>query len=100
MIIFNITCHIEKAIDNDFITWVSQVLAPQISNSDFVNEVVFLRLITEIDENAMAYTFQIHFKNMVYYNQFQIEEEFKVISKIQNQFSGKIFTFTSLLEKV
>ena len=100
MIIFNITCHIERGINQRFIDWIKQEFVPQIEISDFVAEVQFLKLVTEFDDNAFAYTLQIHFKEMVYFNQFQLEEEDKIFAIIQNQFAGKIFTFTSLLEHV
>lgn len=100
MILFNITCHIEKSINPMFKEWVLITLLPKINGVDFVNNANFLKLLTEIDDQTFTYSIQISFDAMPYYAQFQLENETVFLEEIQQKFTGKIFTFTTVLEKV
>ena len=100
MILFNITCHIEKIINLEFKDWVISSYLPKINEVDFVNNTTFLKLLTEIDDQTFTYSIQISFEAMQYYTQFQLENETKFLEEIQQKFNEKIFTFTTLLEKM
>lgn len=100
MILFNITCHIEKSINPVFKEWIKSVYLPKLSDNGFVSNATFLKLLTEIDDQTFTYSIQIAFVAMPFYSQFQLENEDVFLQEIQEKFTGKIFTFTTLLEMV
>jgi hypothetical protein len=100
MILFNVTCHIEKSINPVFKDWIKSVYLPKLSESGFVSNAILLKLLTEIDDQTFTYSIQIEFDSMPYYSQFQLENEQIFLDEIQQQFVGKIFTFATLLEKI
>jgi Domain of unknown function (DUF4286) len=100
MILFNVTCHIEKSINPAFQDWIKSIYLPKLSENGFVSNATFLKLLTEIDDQTFTYSIQIVFEAMPYYAQFQLENEQFFLEEIQQKFVGKIFTFTTLLEKI
>ncbi len=100
MILFNLTCHIEKSIDKSFRMWTKEYYLPKLMDSNFLDDALLLKLLTEIDDQTYTYSIQMKFKSMIYYEQFQIELEDILLNEIQQNFEGKIFTFTTLLESV
>lgn len=100
MIVYNITCHIEKSINTTFISWIKEEFHAKLKTSPFITDNSFLKLITEIDDQSFTYSIQITFESWPYYQQFQVEEETLFLGIIQKKFEGKIFTFTTLLEKI
>jgi Domain of unknown function (DUF4286) len=100
MIVFNITCHIEKNIKLDFVNWLKTEFSTNLNASSFIFENTLLKLLTEIDDQTFTYSIQLSFENWLYYQQFQLEEEGRLLLLLQKKFEGKIFTFTTVLEKV
>lgn len=100
MILFNITCHIEKSINKPFIDWIKINYLPKLSDCNFVSNATFLKLLTEIDDQTFTYSIQIVFEALPYYSQFQLENEENFLQEIQQKFTSKIFIFTTLLEKL
>ncbi|MES2797720.1 MAG: DUF4286 family protein [Bacteroidota bacterium] len=100
MILFNVTCHIEKGIDADFLFYLKDHFQAQLRKSNFISDSIFLRLLTEVDDHSFTYSIQLRFENILLYQQFQLEEEELLLEEIQMKFVGKIFTFTTLLETI
>ena len=99
MILFNITCHIENNIERQFTKWITEDFLLRIKSNAFVFNAHFFRLLTEIDDQAKSFSFQIIFESMPNYNQFQLEFEDRFVAELQDKFHNKIFTFTTLLEE-
>jgi hypothetical protein len=100
LILYNLTCHIERSIDPTFKVWVKDYFLPQLLATNFLEDAFLLKLLTEIDDQTNTYSIQIKFKSIVYYQQFQLEIEENILNEIQGKFIGKIFTFSTLLEAV
>jgi hypothetical protein len=100
MIIFNITCHIERSIKLPFVAFAKQIVLDGSILGNLFQEAIFLRLLTEIDDQTYTYTIQLKFDNLTNYQQFQFEKEDQFLEILQKEFSGKIYTFTTLLEAV
>jgi hypothetical protein len=98
MIIFNITCHIDRKINQAFVDYVKEIISSAKANDNYYKNIDLLKLLTEIDDQTHTYTLQLNFENKVYYNQFQIEHEEAFLKTLQAKFVGQIFTFTTLLE--
>lgn len=100
MIIFNITCHIERSIKQNFELFYKNSISQNQNIQSFYSEITLLKLLTEIDDQTHTYTIQLKFDNMPYYQQFMVEEEELFLGFLQKEFAGKIFTFTTLLQIV
>ncbi len=99
MIIFNITCHIEKGIQLSFVEFFQKKLKNFAENPLHI-EILLLKLLTEIDDQTHTYSIQLKFENRIYFQQFQHEAEVSYLNLLQNEFQGKIFTFTTVLETI
>ena len=91
---------IENSSSILFENWVKNSYLPYIKLNSFIKNVYLLELMTEIDDRAKSYSIQMVFESIVYYNQFLLENEEEFVTKIQNQFIGKIFTFSTLLKEI
>lgn len=100
MIIFNITCHIEQSISQKFEIFYENLITKNQFGESFFSEITLLKLLTEIDDNTHTYSIQLKFEGMPYYQQFMVEKEDHLLAQLQNEFIGKIFTFTTLLQAI
>jgi Domain of unknown function (DUF4286) len=100
MILYNITCHIEKNTSSQFTKWVSETFLNKLELNDFVLKAHLFELLIDIDDLAKSYSIQIIFDQMPQYLQFQLENEKTFLEEIKKQFEGKIFTFATLLKQV
>ncbi len=100
MIIFNITCHIERSEESAFFEYFKTEYILFLRNNPWLNKIDLYKLATKIDDNTVTYSIKLSFPSRINFQQFQIEDEFLYLQKLQRKFEGKIFTFCTELLKV
>ena len=100
MILYNITYSVEKEIENQWLDWIKTEYVAEIVQTGLVVEHNILKLLTEIDNGGVTYSFQCWFKTMAECEAYQIQFADDIQDKHYQRFKGKFVEFNTLLEKV
>ncbi|MFC0183073.1 protein of unknown function [Pseudarcicella hirudinis] len=100
MLLYNITYSIDENIHTQFIEWMKENHLKEVSAISFLQNCTILKLLTEIDNGGVTYTFQYRFTSMDSFDIFQNEYEDDLRNKVHQKFKGSFVDFASLLEEI
>lgn len=100
MLLYNITFSVEKRIHENWLKWMKAHFVPEIEKISQINNHSILKLLTEIDNGGVTYTFQLFFENQTDYEHFETNQREMLLYRHDSFFRGKVMTFNTLLETV
>ncbi|TAE31630.1 MAG: DUF4286 family protein [Cytophagales bacterium] len=100
MILFNITYSIDPKIEREWLRFMKTEYVPMVKATDLPADAKILKLLTELDNGAVTYSFQFFFRAMeeflTYHHTFADAHQAKVDERFANQYA----TFRTLLEEI
>ncbi len=100
MIIYNITYNIDPEIEQEWLDWMRQVYSEKIRSTELVSSLRILRLLTEIDNGGITYSFQMEFEKTDFLARFEEMYQQAFEGDHHSRFEGKYVSFRSLLKEV
>ncbi len=100
MFIFNITFNVESRISEQWVKWMKTNFIPLALETKLLKEIKVMRLLNEKENEDRTYAFQLHFKNMEDFIQFEMQHRERISDRYQMLFRGKLVEFTTLLQEV
>ena len=100
MILFNITYCVEKDIESQWLAWVKTIYVSEIQQTKLVSEHKILKLLTELDNGGVTFSFQCWFKNLEDCEKYQSQFFDDIQYRHYQAFKGKFVEFSTLLEMV
>lgn len=100
MILFNITYSLDPKIEREWLRFMKSEYISMLKATTLLADVKILKLLTELDNGAVTYSLQIHFRAMeeflTYHHTFADGHQAKIDERFANQYA----TFRTLLEEV
>jgi hypothetical protein len=91
---------IEPAVEAELIYWMRTQHVPDVMATGLPVESKILKLLTEIDNGAVTYTFQYFFKSIDDYETYQNDHSPRLQSHVQQRYGGQFVSFRTLLEEI
>lgn len=98
MLLYNITYNVETEASETWLAWMQETLLPDVLATNLIVGHKQFRLLTELDNGGLTYSFQYFFADMDDYLAFQNNHSEAFDNKITQHFSGKYVSFKTLLE--
>jgi hypothetical protein len=98
MIIYSITINIDNEVHEDFLRWMKNNYIPALIQSGLIVENKILKLLTELDNGGVTYSFQYYLNRMEDYKQLENEVIPPLKNSLFNLFQSRYVEFTTLLE--
>lgn len=100
MYLHNITYNIEHAAHDEWLAWMLGTHVPAVlaTNLPIGNRV--FRLLTEIDNGGVTYTFQYFFADMDDYGHYRDAFAPGLAAEVERRYQGQYVAFRTLLEEV
>lgn len=100
MLLYNVTMCVEPAIEAELIYWMRTQHVPNVMATGVPVESKILKLLTEVDNGGVTYTFQYFFKSLDDYETYQNDHSPALQSHVQQRYNGKYVSFRTLLEEI
>jgi|GEM_PF-1550529 hypothetical protein len=95
--IINLTVSIDNAYALPWKSWAQEEYFPFLNRWPFVRDIVFTRVLSK-DDDGYTYSIQIVVANQVGVAYFERDCMLTFVDMVNNQFTGKIVFFKTLLE--
>lgn len=100
MLLYNVTYNIENDAHDEWLRWMKATHVPQVMATGLpIGNRVF-RLLTEIDNGGVTYSFQYFFADMEDYESYQNDYAPRIRAEVDRRYRNKYVVFRTLLEEV
>ena len=99
MILYNITMSIDPAIEREFLRWMKDDHMPAIMATGLPVQNNVLKLLTEVDNGGITYTFQYWFQTMEDFVTYQSLHQPALQQDVADRYANKYVSFRTLLEE-
>lgn len=100
MLFHNITYNIDVNAEQDFLEWMRNVHVPKVMITGFPKEFKILKLLTEIDNGGVTYSFQYFFDSIEGFEVFENDYLDDLNDIVDKRYRGKYVFFASLLQEI
>lgn len=100
MILYNITMSVDPQIEREFLRWMKTEHMPAVMNTGLPAEKNVLRLLTEVDNAGVTYTFQYWFQTMEDFVTYQSLHQPTLQQQVADRYATQYVSFRTLLEEV
>ncbi len=98
MLIYSITINIDQQVHEEWLHWMKTQHVPAVLATGLFAEYKMLRLLDEIDNGGVTYSFQYYIKTMDDFNQYQQLHADRLQLQHEQRYRNQFVTFQTLLE--
>jgi hypothetical protein len=100
MLFHNITYNIDESLAEDFLDFMRTTHIPNVMKTGFPKAFKILKLLTEIDNGGMTYSFQYTFDSIEGFEVFENDYFDELNEAVDKRYRGKYVFFPSLLQVI
>lgn len=100
MIIYNVTVNVEKAIEDEWVSWMKEKHIPDILSTGFFHDYKMLRLLNETENEGETYAVQYFTDELDKLETYMVEAAPKLREEHFAKFQDKCVSFRTFLETV
>jgi hypothetical protein len=100
MLLYNVTMSVEPTIEAEWLYWMRTQHVPDVMATGLPVDNKILKLLTEIDNGGITYTFQYFFKSIEDYETYQERYSPTLQNHVYKRYEGKYVSFRTLLEEI
>ncbi|MFY7757460.1 MAG: DUF4286 family protein [Flavobacterium stagni] len=101
MIVYNVTCNMDKPLAPTWLNWMFQEHIPEVMQSGCFLECKVLKLLTEAEDNqGVNYAIQYTASSMEEYERYKQNFAPALQQKTKDKFGDQVLAFRSLLEVI
>ena len=100
MLLHNITFNVENSVHDQWLNYMKTNFVPAVMKTNLPRKSLIMRLLTEIDNSGMTYSFQFFFDEMEDYMSYEMNFREGIYQEIARNFAGKYVMFSTLLEEI
>lgn len=100
MFLHNITYSIEHNSHDEWLKWMKETYVPQVLATNLPIGNRIFKLLTEIDNGGVTYSFQFFFADMEDYQTFQNSYADGFAAEVERRYKDRVFSFRTLLQEV
>ncbi|MCY7350011.1 MAG: DUF4286 family protein [Cytophagaceae bacterium] len=100
MLLYNVTYNIENDYHDEWLKWMKETHVPAVMASELPIGNRIFRLLTEIDNGGVTYSFQYFFADMEDYETYQDHHDPRIRAEVDRRYRNKYVVFRTLLEEV
>lgn len=100
MLFHNITYNIDVNSEQDFLDWMRNTHVPKVMMTGFPKSFKILKLLTEIDNGGVTYSFQYFFDSIEGFEVFENDYLDDLNDSVDKRYRGKYVFFPSLLQDI
>lgn len=98
MILYSVTINIENTVHDEWLQWMKNEHVPNVLETGLFVDNKILRLLTEIDNGGVTYSFQYYLKSMEDYIVYQNEHADRLQGEHMKRYKDKFVAFRTILE--
>ncbi len=100
MILYNITYNIDQQIEREWLRWMKDEHVPAVVATGLTMQNNALKLLTEIENGGVTYTFQYWFQTMEDFVTYQSLHQYALQQQVATRYANRYVSFRTLLEEV
>jgi hypothetical protein len=101
MIVYNVTCSMEKQLAPEWLDWMKQVHIPEVMATGCFQDYKIMKLITTVpDDPGINFAIQYRANSLGDYNRYRDEFAPALQQKTREKYGENITAFRTLLEEV
>ena len=94
MIIYNVTCSVDREIADEWISWMKEIHIPGLLKSGLFEGSRILKVLSHDDEHSLSYAVQFYSGSMANVEKYYVNDD------IQNRYGERVLTYPTILEEV
>jgi hypothetical protein len=101
MIIYNVTCHMEPALAEEWLEWMNEVHIPEVMATGCFREVGILKVLTNAaDDEGVNYSIQYRAQSLADYERYRDQFAPALQQETRARYGEQILAFRTLLEEI
>ncbi len=100
MFIYNVTVSIDKDIEEDWLSWMKMIHAPEVLETGYFTDFAIFKVLLSHDDESLTYSIQYRFQNLKDLQLYQAKHAAALQQKHAERYKDKSTAFRTVLEKV
>jgi hypothetical protein len=100
MVIINTTFHVEKSVEQQFLSWINQIYKTKAIETGLFSNPVLAKVLADVDPNAEAYAFQMKAEALDKAQNWHDQDATALRQDMFNRWGEKVLFFTTYLDIV
>jgi hypothetical protein len=100
MIVYNVTCSVDREIAEEWILWMKDEHIPQLLNTGLFYEYKILKVLSHDDPATLSFAVQYHSKSMSDVDEYLKKHASRFRGDVQSRYGEKVVAYRTLLEEV
>jgi hypothetical protein len=100
MILYSVTVNIDNQVHDEWLHWMQTVHIPDVLKTGLFVENRILRMLDEIENGGVTYSFQYYLKNLADYEEYQQQHAPRLQAEHAGRYPDKFVAFRTVLEVV
>ncbi len=101
MIIYNVTCHMDLALAEEWLRWMQEIHIPEVMATGCFQSVGIMKVLTNADDDeGVNYSIQYSAETMADYERYRDQYAPALQQKTRERYGEQILAFRTLLEVV
>ena len=100
MILYSVTVNIEEGVHDEWLHWMKTEHIPDVLNTGLFVDNKILKLLTEVGNGGVTYSFQYYLRSIEDYETYQNEHAPRLQAEHARRYHDKFVAFRTLLEVI
>lgn len=100
MIIYNVTCSVDREIAEEWISWMKDKHAPALIKTGLFVEFRILKVLTHDDPDTLSFAVQYYSRSVNDVNEYLEKHAIGLRDEVQARYGEKVIAYRTLLEEV
>jgi hypothetical protein len=100
MIIYNVTCSVDKQIVDEWISWMKDKHIPELLNTGLFFEYRILKVLNHDDAATLSFAVQYYSKSMDNVDEYLLKHATRLRDDVQNRYGDRVVAYRTLLEEI
>ncbi|HMJ69684.1 MAG TPA: DUF4286 family protein [Cyclobacteriaceae bacterium] len=100
MIIYNVTCSVDREIADEWISWMKDKHIPELLNTGLFFEYRIFKVLDHNDTATLSFAVQYYSKSMDHIDEYLQKHATRLRSDVQNRYGDRVVSYRTLLEEV
>jgi hypothetical protein len=98
MLVYTLTVNVEESVASEWLLWIKEDFLVSMLGTGFFDKHHLFKVLH--DTEGHTYTFQFFCKDVLLYQQFELEFKKQILQDLMDSFPGKVVYFNTMLEQL
>lgn len=100
MIVYNVTCSVDRSVAEEWISWMKDKHIPELIKTGLFSSYKILKVLSHDDPGTLSFAVQYYSKSVEDVNEYLETHASRLRNEVQQRYGDRVVAYRTLLEEV